>query len=360
MRARVIFRDLTLLISEGLVNGVKAGDNVGTVTALLVSDPNHASMPLHKHTPRMAFNGRDLGDTTGPGRVSKKALMHSPKESTTIQLEGHGAQTGVIVDGSFLDYVPCLTDLHWEKPRGIKDEFVLARIVMTSGTLGAGHFSGWNWNGNTPARVAYMGTTYQGFSANEVVLEMGDDEDFGKHDPKRFLSVSGGGVSEKLWPRTKGAPTDEELSPNYVELTFTNSPARPLRAAPYGLHFITACNAAGYPADEDRYVNSDQYNDFVAAMLEYDRDAWLEDVAMMGHGHPFPYLINPRADRLAPLERDAEPARAVVPPPTPGRSAGEGRSGGDQGHQGHGQTSMTHDPDDARICPQTWLKSPSV
>ena len=338
MRARVIFQGLTLFISDKSTRGAKAGDNVGTLTALLVSDPKHASMPLHKHTPRIGLNGRDANNVT---RVSKNPLKHSPKASTTVQLEGHGAPTGVTLAASFLDYVPCLSELHWAQSTGIREEFVVARIVIPSGTVRARNFIGWDWHGNTAARIGYMGTTFQGFGANEVVIDMGDDDDFDRNDTKRFLSVNGPGVNERLWPRVKGPPSDEDMDPNTAELLFTNFPARRLRPAPHGLHFETTCDAAGYPREENRYVKTSQYANFEAAMLQYDRDAWLSDVGMMGTGQPFPYLVDPEADRRDPLRPGGTPPRPMVPPPTPGRRAG-GPGGG---------MAMGHDPDNTQICP---------
>ena len=46
-----------------------------------------------------------------------------------------------------------------------------------TGTIRAREFISWDWRGNTPAKVAYMDTPFQGYGANEVVVDIGDDSD---------------------------------------------------------------------------------------------------------------------------------------------------------------------------------------
>jgi hypothetical protein len=347
MRARIIFKGLTLFTFSDSTRGAKAGANAGTLTAHLLSDPKHKGMPLHNHTPRLGFIGRDRGAPLGNGRAETKQPV---APVTTIELIGHGTPTGVTLSESFVDYVPCLSELHWNPSTGIREEFVTRRIVIPSGTIRAGDFIGWDWNGNTPARIAYMDTRVQGFGTNEVVVDVGDDTDIDNDYDDRYLSVTGEGVNERLWPRAKGPPSDEDIEPNIVEVVITNMPARRARAAPHGLHFQTTCDAAGY-ARRTQYVNAAQYNDFVAAMNAYDAEAWRSDVGAMGIGHPFPYLVDPRRDRLQGLSSSEEPARALVPPPPPGRRAGEGISAKSGDHMDHGGMAMGHDPENTQICP---------
>src|SRR4051812_45249950 len=105
MRVRIIFRGLTLFTFEnGPTKDVEAGTNMGELTAWLVSDPTMAGMTLHEHKPRVATLGRD--SRAGNGRAQPHRYV--PNEMT-LTLEGHRkSQGGVIVDGSFRDYVPRL------------------------------------------------------------------------------------------------------------------------------------------------------------------------------------------------------------------------------------------------------------
>ena len=359
MRARFIFQGLTLFIPQPLSRGMAKAGMVESLTAYLISDPNAKMPPLHQHTPRISIDGRDKNNGNSASIWKQKIQRHKPGESTTVQLAGQGTAAGVFLDSSFIDYVPCLKELHWAQSTGIKDDFVVAKIVFTNGVCYTRNFIGWNWHGNTPARIAYMGTNWQGYGANEVVIEMGDNSDSDGDDDNKFLSIDGPGMKQNLWPRVKGRPSDEDSEPNTVEVLFTNLPARRVRAVPHGLHFEITCTAAGYPPNQDQYVNTQQYTDFVQVMLDYDKDAWNEDVAMMGHGQPFPYLINPRGDRLDALDLGTGPGRAFLPPPTPGRRAGEGwmpmggmsTGGMPIGGMPTGEMPMGDDPDNYLICP---------
>src|SRR4051812_22434360 len=113
MRARIIFQGLTLFVGERLTKGeTKGGFGMGTLTAYLISDPKHASMPAHSHNAYWGLIGRDQGKPTGPGRAETKNPV---PPVTTIQLMGYGNPTGVTALESYLDYVPCLSELHWGK-----------------------------------------------------------------------------------------------------------------------------------------------------------------------------------------------------------------------------------------------------
>lgn len=378
MRARIIFRGLTLFIGKNLTKGVVTGGfNMGTLTAYLISDPHHATMPPHNHKPYWGLIGRDHDKPTGPGRAETKK---SVPPVTTIQLMGYGDPTGVTALESFLDYVPCLSELHWGRSTGIQNSFITKTIVIPSGTIRARNFITWDWHGNTPSEVAYMDTNFRGFGTNEVVVDIaGDDLDINDYekDNDKYLSVTGEGLNEKLWPRTKGAATDEDMDPNTVEIVFTNLPARRRRALPWGIHFETLLDAAGYPrrldnAGNQTYLNTAQYNAFVAAAMNYDPYEWQSDFNEMGIGQPFPFFINPKKDRLAKLRDDPPPAEPVDPiPEVLGRGKGEGiptgkpvvyrsmwtrfrdavarvfgRSGASASHG-----PMGHDPDNYLICP---------
>ena len=352
MRARIIFRGLTLFEFSKGTEGAKAGEDRGQLTAWLISDPKHQDMPLHHHKPYLALIARNVGSRTGAGRTEKKRRI--PPEMR-IELRGHDLplKEGVKVDQSFLDYVPRLGDLR-PGPRGNpKGTLYRRKIVIPTGTIRAREFISWDWRGNTPAKVAYMDTPFQGYGANEVIVDIGDDSDIDEYDEHKFLSLTGKEMNEALWPRTKGGALVDDIDPNTVELQVTNLTARRRRPVFWGLHFQLLFEAAGFaPRD---YTNEPQFQAFVRAANAYDPDEWRTDSGM-ATTHPFPYIIDPASETLpgiAEASGIAEMSRAIIkgPPPTPpGRKKGEGLpKGGHGGHDGHG--SMGHDPENTQICP---------
>ena len=173
MRVRIIFRGLTLFtFQKGSTEGAKDGDNMGELTAWLVSDPKMRGMPAHEHVARLATLGRE--SYAGIGRAQ---LNREFPDEMRLSLEEHGLTGGVTVAGSFLDYVPRLGALHRDKPKGMQESFVTKKIVIPSGRIRAREFISWDWHGNTPAPVAFMDTPFQGYAANEVVVDIGDDSD---------------------------------------------------------------------------------------------------------------------------------------------------------------------------------------
>ena len=227
------------------------------------------------------------------------------------------------------------------------------KIVIPTGTIRAREFISWDWRGNTPAKVAYMDTPFQGYGANEVIVDIGDDSDIDDYDENKFLSLTGKEMNEALWPRTKGGALVDDIDPNTVELQITNLTARRRRPVFWGLHFQLLFEAAGFaPRD---YTNEPQFQAFVRAANDYDPDEWRTDSGM-ATTHPFPYIIDPASETLpgiAEVSGVAEVSKAIIkgPPPTPpGRKKGEGLpKGGHGGHHGH--SSMGHDPENTQICP---------
>ena len=67
MRARIIFRGLTLFEFSKGTQGAKAGEDRGQLTAWLISDPKHQNMPLHHHKPHLGLIGRNVGSRNGAG-----------------------------------------------------------------------------------------------------------------------------------------------------------------------------------------------------------------------------------------------------------------------------------------------------
>ena len=377
MRARIIFRGLTLFTFDRPTTTTEKDpkdNNLGEMTAWLVSDPMHIGMPLHSHRPYMGFIGRDRGSKPGTSRVETKRWIPA---WTTIELKDHDLAPGVTVDQSFLDYVPRLGALHFSGPRPLPDvvaaleqsKLISSRVVIPSGTIRAREFIAWDWYGNTPARVAYMDTNFQGFAANEVVVDIGDDCDIDDPDYKGYLEVSGEGMNSvqatidrannyqfkaELWPRVKDE-SDYDADPNTVEVRLDNAPARRLRPSLCGLHAVTAFEAAGYPRrDIAIFTKSDQFKRFSDVADRYDGRQWAEDKHLV-IGQPFPFLIDPRADKRDGLKDVGKPGMAVDPPAPYGRQSGEGVpavvAGGPGGHGAPMPMPAGHDPANTQICP---------
>lgn len=344
MQVRIIFRGLTLFTFEGgSTEKVKKDTDMGVLTAWLVSDPRMAGMPLHEHRPRFGTLARE--SHTGNGRAQPNRAF--PKE-LRLTLMGHGGPaSGVRVADSFLDYVPHLDSLHWQK-RGAGDivakleeqfalpqGFVTRKIVIPSGTIRTREFISWDWHGNTPAKVAFMDTQYQGYASNEVVVEIGDDSDPKGEDVKRYLEMKYGDTKKKLWSYTKGTQHDDDIEPNRVELLFNNNTARRGTSVFWGLHMMTLFDATGYTR-RGSYADTAQFASFEKAALEYDPNEWPSDRGMMGIGQPFPFLIvDPQADKLAAIQNVNRSYIIPGPPPHPA-----------------GQPKPGNDPVNVIICPQ--------
>jgi hypothetical protein len=382
MKARIYFRGLTLFTfqrSTALAEGAATAEaaalasagqpipralddqiNLGTLTAWLVTDPMNMRManpdPLHLHKPFISWIGQ--------GRASAKQWI--PKR-TTLKVEGYKPpfrNPGVRVDRSFIDYVPRLSALYGSQRAGIrqallKSPFVSCSIEIPNGRIYAGEFIDWPWRGKTPANVAYMGTAFQGFGAEEVIVEIGDGAD----DTGTSLLVDGNGLNavqqatakpmqkgmrakkasyaleDKVLPRA-GRVADN-IEPNTVEVLVTNLTAKRTRPVFWGLHFQSLLKAAEFP---DWQAGSQAYNDFVQRSRAFGNalagsdyaDEWARDLDMMRMGMgqnsvlPFPFLTDIDTDRDArPAITDRNGAGVFSRvPPAPG-----------------------HDPNAAPICP---------
>ena len=307
MRARIIFRGLTLFTFERSSRGVGPGANLGVMTALLINDRTHAGNPLHNHTPRWAALAREVDDPNGPGHTGLKRHIGS---DTLIELRGT-AQTGVTVDGSFLDYVPCLAELHWfDGGTTLNPDFISRRIRIPHGHVRAGEFISWDWYGKTPAKVGYMDTLYGGYGTNEVIVDIGDDEDIDVDNPNHYLSIR----DHKLWPLAKGPDFVDDIDPNTAEVVISNLPARRRRPVFWSVHYSALFQAAGYPGRN--YTASDQYTTFRNAALAYDADEWANDEMMVQAGQPFPFIADV-GNKLDPIAEAEEPYMIEEPPPSP-------------------------------------------
>lgn len=347
MRVRIIFRGLTLFtFKKGSTGHAKDGDNMGELTAWLVSDPKMKGMPAHEHVPRLGTLARE--SFAGVGRARPQGDF---PDEMRISLEGHQLTGGVTVAGSFLDYAPRLAALHRQKGKGVDASFITKKIVIPSGKIRAREFISWEWHGKTPARVAFMDTSFQGFCANEAVVDIGDDSDHVAQDKHKFVLLDAGKKKKKLWSYTTGSMLVDGIEPNMVEIVFTNAAGRRGTSLFWGLHMMTLFDAAGYPRSR-AYTNAAQFDAFVKAALDYDSVEWQADREMMGIGHPFPFLLDPVHDKLAPLRDTGEPAIIRRTPPHPewqpkGYGKPDTHHGGMHGMGGH----PANDPADVVICP---------
>lgn len=383
MRTRIIFRGLTLFRFEQSTRDAKANDNLGELTACLVSNPMHKGKGgLHEHKPFLGWIGREYGARPGLGRAQTK-LPVPPRMK--LELKGDpNAPTGVIADGSFLDYVPHLGALAECEPHNpLREDFITRKIVIPNGRIRAREFISWDWYGDAPARVAYMGTKFQGFGTNEVIVDIGDDSDTDADSDDKYLLMTDLGTHEKpcneerkLWPYTKGADYADDIDPNTVEILVTNLTARRRRPVFWGLHYTSLFEAAGFSPSAD-YTTSPQYEALVDQARRYDPDEWDADVAMTKDDRPFPFPfltdINRQLDKLPGIKAGDDPYILTGPlPPGAGRQKGEGiPTGGVGGVMGGmlpssvgspmpvstppavagGGMGMGHDPENTYICP---------
>jgi len=270
---------------------------------------------------------------------------------------GHGApQSGVTVAESFLDYVPRLGALHWRPPTfsatvaeltkqlASGGGFVTKKIVIPTGTIRAREFVSWDSHGNTPMKVAFMDTQFQGYAANEVIVDIGDDSDPQGADKDKHLAMEYGKTRENLWSYTKGSEVDEDIEPNMVELLFTNNTARRGASVFWGLHMMSLFDAAGYPR-RNEYANTGQFEAFERVALQYDPNDWPADRQMMGIGQPFPFLmVDTDNDKLGAIRDGGKPYIIPGPPRRPaGQRSRDATGGGGNAH--------VHDPVNITICP---------
>lgn len=339
-------------------------ENLGTLTVWLISQPKHPAHPanpLHTHTPKYAVIGRGVD-----GGEEQHGVKRTFDNDMTIEDVCYDA-TGVVVDGSFLDYVPCLGKLRPDiQFTAANPAYITRKIVIPHGRIRAGSIISWDWHGTLPARVAYMGTRYGGFATNEVIIEIGDDDDIDKDDKTCYLRITHGDAEdeqnrreEKFWPLVKGAATSDMIAPNRVELDISNLPARRRRQVFWGWHFQDLFRAANYPPLD--YVNTPQYQSFEAAARAYDAYELRNDLMMSNPDQSFPFLIDPRADLLAGIEAAQTEYMVEGPIPTPAsaRQSGEGIPGSEvpaaerRGPRGGraGGRHAGHDPHNTEVCP---------
>lgn len=319
MRARIIFRGLILFrFDEPRQGDPESPCSRGGLTAWLVSDPKHASMAagdaamakdtpamggmamdggadehadlgaLHEHVARIGIYARDPD-----GNEVKLVGEPLAQGETKFELFGHNTPRGVFTTPGFDKYVPNIAKLRTDDRVAPQPDFYKSWITLPHGTLRARDLVSWDFDANVPAEVAFMGTGYRGFVANEAVLDVGnDDGDFEEDDPFKYLSVTTAtpNVPARLIPLTKGTRYVDETDPNTVEILITNFAAQRRRGVFWSLHYQSLFDAAGYVRDRS-YQDRDQFTHFVSVAKGFDEYEWGRDLAGMDIGQPFPYII---------------------------------------------------------------------
>ena len=342
MRVRIIFRGLTLFTFEKEADPGDPTHNRGTLTAYLVS---HGTGP-HVHRPKLQIFGRD---TTPDGPQHTVLAEDLQGKTVAMKLEGHAeTEDGVKVLPSFLDYVPDLRLLNTEKRPGfspgatgsIKSEYVAAKVVIENGEIRSRDFVSWDWHGNGPVPVAYMGTRFRGFAASEVVVDAGDDSDGNAGSGAKYLRMTFNDSQSdyKCFPLVGKSGGSDDVSPNTVEVSITNFAHQRPRPLYWNLHYQWLFAAAGFKSRLDSanaplYAGSDQYVALAKAAKAFDQNEWNHDsMVKTSHilGQPFPFIL----DRLEPLAPIAEFREPYVPTGHPPFPPGTG-----------------HDPNSRPICP---------
>ena len=340
MRARIIFRGLTLFTFERPSCGANGETDAGKLTAYLVNDTKHGShasqgaggVGVHTHTPRMGIIGRDIDDQS---RSRVEQGLPIPR-SLELQLHGKRApDSGVVLHESFLRYVPCLTDLRSADRTTLVPRYVASTVVIPHGRIRARDFVTWDRMGNAPAELEYMDSNCAGFASNEVVVDVGDDADDGAPDSPEFLQIDSKDDPSlrRLRPIALKGEHADEVDPNTVEVLITNFAPQLERAVFWSLHYQWLFQAMSFPTH--KYDTSPQFQDFVAAATAYDAAAWTRDVKTVGIlDQPFPFI------------RTAQEFRGIT---CSGTSSGVG--GAELETHGRQGDVPAHDPWNRPICP---------
>jgi len=295
-----------------------------------------AQSGMHVHVPSIGIYGRDA-DTNA---VVKQAGLRLGQGETKLELIGHNTPDGVFTTAGFDTHVPNLRKLRSDSRQKPQPGFVESWITLPHGKLRARDLVSWDSDVNQPAEVAFMGTDFRGFVANEAVLDVGDDEtDYEDNDPFKYLSITSttDGIPNRLWAMTKGANYVQETDPNTVEILITNFAPQRRRGVFWSLHYQAAFDAVGFARNPD-YQSVIQYEKFVEAAKRFDEHEWNDDVMEMNIGQPFPYVI-PESIQSLPGVRPAALAILTGPPDDPGvRTANDG-------------VLVTNDPWSRPICP---------
>ena len=314
MRARIIFRGLVLFEFEK-PRSEKGPSDRGKLTAWLISHPKDMDSPMgqmHAHRPRIGVIARDA-TTNREFIVNGQSI---PSGETAIQLIGQTVPAGVVPTSGFDDHVPRLALLHEGTPDGKSMLEESPRIVIPHGQIRPRDFVSWDSDGNPASAVAFMGTTWRGFVANEAVVDVGDD-DLEGGDPTHCLEL-GSEDSEfhkLLSPLSVGADFQDETDPNTVEILITNFSPQRRRAVFWSLHYQWLFDALGYGRKD--YTPTGQFKDFESIAKAYDGAQWQDDRNAMSLGQPFPYIITDDISQPYAFFKDSKAKHIHKPPPPP-------------------------------------------
>lgn len=326
MRARIIFRGLVLFEFEKPRSTEDGPQNRGTLTAWLIghADGMEPSMEqMHAHRPRIGVIARDA--TTDREFIDNGLAV--PSGETRIQLIGHDQlANGVVASEGFDNHVPRLASLCRGKPNGKRTLESCPSIVIPHGEIRPRDYVSWDADGNPASAVAFMGTAFHGFVANEAVVNIGDDEREGgkdgntRSDPDRCLAIQSATwkYPDLLSPLCINGDFQDETDPNTVEILVTNFSPQRRRAVFWSLHYQWLFDALGYARNND-YTNTDQFSSFVSVANNYDRAQWQDDYRAMSVGHPFPYIITDDIEPEKPFEEGGKRQIKKRPPLPAGR-----------------------------------------
>lgn len=364
----------------------------GELRAQLVNDPH--ARGVHNHRPRIALIAQDESGQLFSGAA------HPLAERSVVTLTPLRADRGrrrevtggvTRCDGTFSEHVPKLASLlpKGTKPGAPREEYVSATIVVPAGRIRAGRIAGWGVGEQERMatmrflRMEGMDCFRFGHCADETIVEI-DDSDVltirqSVSKPKRTRELaregatSGHGASTgpkgphyplaehvaELSEGNAGAPqlpstitlsafthsnpegdTEyvHESDPDWIDVLVTNFPPQRLRPVPWGMHFQSLFQAAGY--DQLRFHECDRQQ-FSVAARQHDPLAWLEDIRYHhddeqssggillhehgahgddGHGEdlpamglPFPFVSGATNERLTLADERARPTlRALV------------------------------------------------
>ena len=318
MRARIIFRGLVLFEFEKPRSNGDVPQSRGKLTAWLITEPEdmHSSMgQMHAHHPRIGVIARDA--TTDREFIVNGLPI--PSGEIGIRLIGHELPSGVTPTEGFDKHVPRVASLRGDSRKGESKLQGFTRIVIPHGHIRPRDFVSWDSDGNPAAAVAFMGTTFHGFVANEVVVDVGDDAIEGG-DATHCLTIE-----SKSWrfpnllsPLSTGSNFQDETDPNTVEILITNFAPQRRRAVFWSLHYEWLFDVLGYVRTD--YSKTQQFRDFESVAKNYDSAQWEDDRSAMGLGQPFPYIVT---DDIRPPQAFVKGSETndihKAPPPPAGR-----------------------------------------
>jgi hypothetical protein len=272
---------------------------------------------MHAHRPRIGVIARDA--TTDREFIVNGLPV--PDGETGIQLIGHNVDSGVVPSEGFDNHVPRLSSLGGDSRKGERKLEGFSRIVIPHGQIRPRDFVSWDSDGNPASAVAFMGTTFHGFVANEAVVDVGDDTIEGG-DAAHCLAVDSGAwrFPNLLSPLSTGGNFQDETDPNTVEILITNFAPQRRRAVFWSLHYEWLFDVLGYGRTD--YTKTQQFRDFESVAKNYDGAQWDDDRAAMGLGQPFPYIITDDIRPPQAFVKGTETKDIHRPPPPP---AGRGK-----------------------------------